>query len=126
MQARARDCLRTRTPLPELQQLVDDAAALPVHVPDVEAVSALLAKAQDWLKRAQVAASQVSYCSPLLGILLSVSGEVQHACGPSVPAGCGGFFQLAKACSGGSPPGELHSCHATVLPLGIMLQKQTR
>jgi hypothetical protein len=60
MQARARDCLRMRTPLPELQQLVADAAALPVHVPDVEAVSALLAKAQDWLKRAQVAANQVS------------------------------------------------------------------
>jgi hypothetical protein len=64
MQARARDCLRMRTPLPELQQLVEDAAALPVHVPDVEAVSALLAKAQDWLKRAQVAASQVSCTQP--------------------------------------------------------------
>jgi hypothetical protein len=68
MQARARDCLRMRTPLSELQQLVADAAALPVHVPDVEAVSALLAKAQDWLKRAQVAANQVSSVCEGIGL----------------------------------------------------------
>lgn len=72
MQARARDCLRTRTPLPQLQQLVEDAAELPVALPELEAAAALLQKAQDWLKRAQVAANQVRL---LLVVMAADAGD---------------------------------------------------
>lgn len=60
MAARARHCLKVRTAMAELQAVVADAAGLPVYVAEVEAVGGLLAKAQDWLKRAAAAASQVS------------------------------------------------------------------
>lgn len=59
MQVRARNCVRMRQPMSELQLLLQDAARLPVYVSDIEMVSGLLAKAQDWLRKANAAASQV-------------------------------------------------------------------
>lgn len=61
MQARARDSIRMRKPLTELQELLEEASNMPVYVPEVEAVSGLLVKAQEWLKRAGNAASQVGF-----------------------------------------------------------------
>lgn len=61
MQARARDSIRMRKPMAELQQLLEDAASMPVYVPEVEAVGNLLAKAHDWLRKAGTAASQVRW-----------------------------------------------------------------
>lgn len=63
MQTRAREALRTRVPVSELRRVLDEAAALPVYVPEVGAVAAALVKAQEWVQRAQLAAAQVR-CTP--------------------------------------------------------------
>lgn len=59
LQARIRESLQMRSPLEDLQALADEAAQLPVYVPDVDTVHNLLGKAQDWLKKANNLASQV-------------------------------------------------------------------
>lgn len=72
MQTRARDSIRMRQPMAELQRILEDAASMPAYVPEVEAVAGLLTKAQDWLRKAGNAASQVCfmkylYPGPLTG-----------------------------------------------------------
>jgi hypothetical protein len=71
MATRAHHCLKVRTAMTELQAVVADAAGLPVYVAEVEAVGGLLAKAQDWLKKA-AAASQVRNKERWLFVVLAV------------------------------------------------------
>jgi hypothetical protein len=72
MATRAHHCLKVRTAMTELQAVVADAAGLPVYVAEVEAVGGLLAKAQDWLKKAAAAASQVRNKERWLFVVLAV------------------------------------------------------
>lgn len=64
LQARVRESLQMRSPLEDLQALADQAAKLPVYVPDVDTVHTLLGKAQDWLRKANNLASQVRMVFP--------------------------------------------------------------
>jgi hypothetical protein len=68
LQARVRESLQMRSPLESLQALADEAAGLPVYVPDVEDVHNLLGKARDWLRKANSLASQVCGCGATLGV----------------------------------------------------------
>jgi hypothetical protein len=60
LQARAKECLRTKQPMEDLKQLLKDAALAAVYIADVDAVAGLVEKAEGWLARASAASSKGS------------------------------------------------------------------
>lgn len=63
IQHKAKQSLLMRQTLEELTELVKEAASVPVYIPDMDTVEALISKAHDWLKRAAAAGHQVGGCS---------------------------------------------------------------
>ncbi len=61
LQQRARHSLLVRQSQEELAQLVVDAEDVAVYIADVDAVRGLMAKAQDWLRRANDAVERVGW-----------------------------------------------------------------